>query len=331
MLAKYWTGRAPDGMRRKKCCTALYCKKRSPKHAMGSPSGSAPGTFKYEVEFVSDDEDDARDDDDVVRAEIHFHDVLTEEYASYGVKLPAPWLRKATARDLVDAFADEYARTRPERGAMGRLRLVTTRGAALEPSAALDGVVRGGAMLGEMAKRFGAADKRDGSGKQLQELTNTILAVIEKPPTMGGDKGGLQVFSWMLLFAQLVGFHTLSSRLVALPERAAVYVLDVIDKCRPLLDGKLPTNELRDCMAAKENEAMVGYIKVDKARVLMATLLKNAPFDTESAAFGQAMESAFRSIVLHIANTPCVEMAEFLTLVAAGFVATQCPTLVNEG
>ena len=186
-------------------------------------------------------------------------------------------------------------------------------------------------VLGEMAKRFGAADKRDGSGKQLQELTNTILAVIEKPPTMGGDKGGLQVFSWMLLFAQLVGFHTLSSRLVALPERAAVYVLDVIDKCRPLLDGKLPTNELRDCMAAKENEAMVGYIKVDKARVLMATLLKNAPFDTESAAFGQAMESAFRSIVLHIANTPCVEMAEFLTLVAAGFVATQCPTLVNEG
>ena len=59
---------------------------------MGSPSGSAPGTFKYEVEFVSDDEDDARDDD-VVRAEIHFHDVLTEEYASYGVKLPVPWLR----------------------------------------------------------------------------------------------------------------------------------------------------------------------------------------------------------------------------------------------
>ena len=43
------------------------------------------------------------------------------------------------------------------------------------------------------------------------------------------------------------------------------------------------------------------------------------------------MESAFRSIVLHMANTPCVEMAEFLTLVAAGFVATQCPTLVNEG
>ena len=82
---------------------------------MGSPSGSAPGTFKYEVEFVSDDEDDARDDDDVVRAEIHFHDVLTEEYASYGVKLPVPWLRKATAKDLVDAFADEYARTRPER------------------------------------------------------------------------------------------------------------------------------------------------------------------------------------------------------------------------
>ena len=70
---------------------------------MGSPGGSTPGTFKYEVEFVSDDEDDARDDDDVVRAEIHFHDVLTEEYASYGVKLPVPWLRKATAKDLVDA------------------------------------------------------------------------------------------------------------------------------------------------------------------------------------------------------------------------------------
>jgi hypothetical protein len=76
---------------------------------------------------------------------------------------------------------------------------------------------------------------------------------------------------------------------------------------------------------------MVGYIKVDKARVLMANLLKNSPFDKESAAFGQAMESAFRSIVLHIANVPVVEMAEFLTLVAAGFVATQCPTLVNEG
>ena len=114
---------------------------------MGSPSGSTPGTFKYEVEFVSDDEDDARDDDDVVRAEIHFHDVLTEEYASYGVKLPVPWLRKATAKDLVDAFADEYARTRPERGAMGRLRLVTTLGAALEPGAALDGVVSAGATL----------------------------------------------------------------------------------------------------------------------------------------------------------------------------------------
>ena len=181
-------------------------------------------------------------------------------------------------------------------------------------------------VLQQMNARFGA-DK----GKQLMELTNTILSVIEKPPTMGGTKNGLQIFSWMLLFAQLVGFHTQSSRLVALPEKAAVYVLDVIDKCRVLLDPKLPSNELRDCMTSKDNEAMVGYIKVDKARVLMATLLKNAPFDTESAAFGQAMESAFRSIVLHIANTPCVEMAEFLTLVAAGFVATQCPTLVNEG
>ncbi|KAH8057269.1 hypothetical protein JL722_6921 [Aureococcus anophagefferens] len=107
-----------------------------PQACDGLPERLHPGTFKYEVEFVSDDEDDARDDDDVVRAEIHFHDVLTEEYASYGVKLPVPWLRKATAKDLVDAFADEYARTRPERGAMGRLRLVTTLGAALEPGAA---------------------------------------------------------------------------------------------------------------------------------------------------------------------------------------------------
>lgn len=185
-------------------------------------------------------------------------------------------------------------------------------------------------VLAHMVSKFGP-DEKKGYGKHLQELTNTILAVIEKPPTMGADKGGLQIFSWMLLFAQLVGFHTLSSRLVALPEKAAVYVLDVIDKCRPLLDPKLPTNELRDCMTARENEGMVGYIKVDKARVLMANLLKNSPFDKESAAFGQAMESAFRSIVLHIANVPVVEMAEFLTLVAAGFVATQCPTLVNEG
>ena len=82
-------------------------------------------------------------------------------------------------------------------------------------------------------------------------------------------------------------------------------------------------------MEMPDNEKMVGYAKVEKARVLMSSLLKGEPFDKEPAAFGQAMESAFRSIVAHVSQTAVVETAEFLTLVAAGFVATQCPTLLN--
>ncbi|KAH8088762.1 hypothetical protein JL720_6726 [Aureococcus anophagefferens] len=187
--------------------------------------------------------------------------VYKEMIESDAIRPPAEWT--AAMKAVVEFMAEMY-----------RLKIAPPAEGDAKPSKKAAQKARDATLcrfvLGEMAKRFGAADKRDGSGKQLQELTNTILAVIEKPPTMGGDKGGLQVFL-MLLFAQLVGFHTLEP-----PRRQGA---------------------------------------------LMATLLKNAPFDTESAAFGQAMESAFRSIVLHIANTPCVEMAEFLTLVAAGFVA----------
>ena len=97
----------------------------------------------------------------------------------------------------------------------------------------------------------------------------------------------------------------------------------------PCLDAQLPPNALRSCMENADNEKMVGYSKVEKARQLMSSLLKGEPFNMEPAAFGQAMESAFRSIVAHVAHTPVVETAEFLTLVAAGFVATQCPALLN--
>ena len=52
---------------------------------------------------------------------------------------------------------------------------------------------------------------------------------------------------------------------------------------------------------------------------------KKEPFENEPPEFAKAMESAFRSIVAD----KKVGQAEFLTLVAAGYVAASCPGVLR--
>ena len=75
-------------------------------------------------------------------------------------------------------------------------------------------------VLGQLRDRYGPGNFK----KELKMLCDATLKVVEAPPPPGGEKGALQIFSWVLLFAQLVGFHSRSTRLVALPENASVYV-----------------------------------------------------------------------------------------------------------
>ena len=99
------------------------------------------GTFECVTEFVDGPNFDGRN------VEMHFHDVLTDEYTSYNVSLPSSWCAASTVQDLVDAFVDEYARTRPEKGMRGDLRLSTTTGAVLGTERVVDDVVRHGMLL----------------------------------------------------------------------------------------------------------------------------------------------------------------------------------------
>ena len=62
-------------------------------------------------------------------------------------------------------------------------------------------------VLSHIKERFGPGNYR----KQLSGFVQRILQVVEAPPE---DPA---IFSWLLLFAQLAGFHSRSSRLPALP------------------------------------------------------------------------------------------------------------------
>ena len=144
-----------------------------------------------------------------------------------------------------------------------------------------------------------------------------ILQVVEAPPE---DPA---IFSWLLLFAQLAGFHSRSSRLPALPPAAEQYVLDTLAASAELISED--TYSLRACMNNAGNKALVGHVRADTAKKLLLALLKKVPFEDEPPEFAKAMESAFRSIV----SNKSVGQAEMLTLVAAGYVAASCPGVLR--
>ena len=146
-----------------------------------------------------------------------------------------------------------------------------------------------------------------------------ILQVVEAPPE---DPA---IFSWLLLFAQLAGFHSRSSRLPALPPAAEQYVLDTLSKSAELISEDDATYSLTACMSSPATKALVGHIRADAAKKLLLSLLKKEPFEDEPPEFAKAMESAFRSIV----SNKAVGQAEILTLVAAGYVAASCPGVLR--
>ena len=170
-------------------------------------------------------------------------------------------------------------------------------------------------VLSHIKERFGPGNYR----KQLSGFVQRILQVVEAPPE---DPA---IFAWLLLFAQLAGFHSRSSRLPALPPAAEQYVLDTLAASAELISEDGPTYSLTACMNNAGNKALVGHVRADAAKKLLLSLLKKAPFEDEPPEFAKAMESAFRSIV----SSKSVGQAELLTLVAAGYVAASCPGVLR--
>lgn len=170
-------------------------------------------------------------------------------------------------------------------------------------------------VLSHIKERFGPGNYR----KQLSGFVQRILQVVEAPPE---DPA---IFAWLLLFAQLAGFHSRSSRLPALPPAAEQYVLDTLAASAELISEDDPTYSLTACMERPGNKALVGHIRADAAKKLLLSLLKKEPFENEPPEFAKAMESAFRSIV----SNKSVGQAVLLTLVAAGYVAASCPGVLR--
>ena len=170
-------------------------------------------------------------------------------------------------------------------------------------------------VLSHIKERFGPGNYR----KQLGGFVQRILQVVEAPPE---DPA---IFAWLLLFAQLAGFHSRSSRLPALPPAAEQYVLDTLAASAELISEDDPTYALTACMSSPATKALVGHIRADAAKKLLLSLLKKEPFEDEPPEFAKAMESAFRSIVAD----KKVGQAEILTLVAAGYVAASCPGVLR--
>lgn len=83
-------------------------------------------------------------------------------------------------------------------------------------------------VLRQVKDRFGPGNYR----RELSAFVRRILEVIEAP----GDTDPA-IFSWLLLFAQLAGFHSRSSRLPALPGAAEKYVLDVLAAITALVNN----------------------------------------------------------------------------------------------
>ena len=169
-------------------------------------------------------------------------------------------------------------------------------------------------VLSHIKERFGPGNYR----KQLSGFVQRILQVVEAPPE---DPA---IFAWLLLFAQLAGFHSRSSRLPALPPAAEQYVLDTLAASAELISED-STYSLRACMSSPATKGLVGHVRADAAKKLLLALLKKAPFEDEPPEFAKAMESAFRSIV----SSKSVGQAELLTLVAAGYVAASCPGVLR--
>ena len=116
-------------------------------------------------------------------------------------------------------------------------------------------------VLSHIKERFGPGNYR----KQLSGFVQRILQVVEAPPE---DPA---IFAWLLLFAQLAGFHSRSSRLPALPPAAEQYVLDTLAASAELISEDDPTYSLRACMEKPGHKALVGHVRADAAKKLYAS------------------------------------------------------------
>ena len=71
----------------------------------------------------------------------------TPEFTSYRLRLALSWCESKRMDDLLRAFMDEYARTRPEKGIRGDLKLLTTDGTLLEAASRCGDVLRNGMLV----------------------------------------------------------------------------------------------------------------------------------------------------------------------------------------